>query len=67
MRFSILLLIDLLWLAAALGFLVWGSIVLLKSRGRWKLGLGFVTVGGVLMAARFIGSLWDFIHECVGS
>ena len=66
MRFFLLLLIDLVWLVAALGLLVWGSALLFKQRGRCKRGLGFVTVGALLMAARFMGSLWQVIHECMG-
>ncbi len=66
MRSLALLLIDLGWLVAALGFLVWGGILLFKRRGRWKRGLCFVAVGALLMAARFMDSLWRVIHECVG-
>ena len=66
MRSFIVLLIDLAWLVAALGLLVWGSILLFKQQGRWKRGLGFATVGALLMAARFMGGLWRILHEWVG-
>ncbi len=66
MRSFILDLIDLVWLIAALGCLVWGVILLFSRGGHWKRGLGFVTVGGLLVAARYMGWLWQFIHKCVG-
>jgi hypothetical protein len=66
MRSLIMLLIDLIWLVAALGLLVWGSLPLFKQRGGWKRGVGFVAAGALLMAARYVGALWRVLHECVG-
>lgn len=65
--FFMLFLIDLTWLVAAFGLLAWGGIVLFKRPGRWKLGLGFVAVGALLMAARFVDCFWRVIHQCLGS
>ncbi len=62
-----LLLVDFVWLVAALGLLVWGGTLLFKQGGRWKRGLGFVAMGALLMAARFVDSLWRVINEWVGS
>ncbi len=66
MRSIILLLIDLVWLAAALGLLVWGGILLFRQPGRWKRALGLVAVGALLMTARFLDSVWRVIYQCVG-
>ncbi len=66
MRELLLLLIDLVWLVTALGLLGWGGFMLLKPRDRWKRALGFVTVGALFMAARFMGPVWQVIHEYVG-
>ncbi len=67
MRSFIVVLIDLAWLAAALGLVASGGIVLFKKRSRWKHALGFVGAGAALLAARYIGWLWDAIHQCVGA
>ncbi len=66
MRHLILILIDLLWLVASLGFLAGGAFVLLKKREQWKRAMGFVAIGAVLMAARFLDPVWHFIHTFVG-
>ncbi len=67
MRSYILFLIDLVWLIAALGLLVWGAILMFKRRNGWKRGLGFAAMGALAMAARFVGPLWRVIHQCVGA
>jgi len=66
MRSILLLLIDLLWLVSAIGFLIWGSILLFKQRRRWRRGLGFAILGAFLMAARYMDCVWLFIHKCLG-
>jgi len=66
MRSFILLLIDIIWLVSAIGLLIWGSVLLFKQRKRWKRGLSFVILGAILMATRYVGCIWMFLHKCLG-
>jgi hypothetical protein len=67
MRSLILSLIDLAWLLAALGLLVWGIIIILRQRSRWRRGLGFMVGGGLLLGARFMDFVWRVLHQWLGS